>query len=164
MDVSECDVVDALEFGEGDDVESALLDVSFEAGCGIDPRGETVRHDDRATTPRSTVCANESHRVSDGVVLRAELLAGPGPAQQCRFEVGDAVDVDGPVRVGQRDRRVERRRVGQNVNPRPQKAGLESQAGRRIVVAAGHDHGSTGVSEPRERVGEQRVALGRRRR
>jgi hypothetical protein len=81
-------------------------------------------------------------------------------AHERRLEEGDAVEVNRSVRVVDGDRRAGGQRIGDDVDARPQQRGLEPEACRRVVVAAGDDHRRAGVGERGQRVGEHAVARG----
>ena len=159
VDVAEGDVVRSVEMGERDDVQSALLDVALEVRGGIDARGEAVRDRDRPPAPRRGIRPHDLHRAAERLLLRAH--PRPDGPDEGRLEEGDAVEVDGAVGVVDRDGRAHGRRIRQHVDALAQEPGLEAQPRGGVVVAARDDDASPGVAQTDERVGEERVAVGR---
>ena len=92
-----------------------------------------------------------------GLRLRAQRDVAPVLPDDRRFEVRDAVEVHGAIRVIDRDGFADRKRIGDHVNAVTKQPRLEAEPSGRVVVAAGHDHAGTGVVKGGESVAEQRV-------
>ena len=162
VDVAQGDVVDAVEARQRHDIEAPLADLALHARSRLDAGGEAVRDHDAACRMLLQVGPHEGHGMVDGIGLRAHHGARPHVADDARFEVRDAVEAHGSVRIVDHDGVVECQRVGEHVDALTQEPRLESEACRRVVVAAGDDHVRAGVGEAAQRVAEERVARRRR--
>ena len=163
VDVAERDVVGPLEIGDRDDVERALCEalshLAFELRGRLDARGKDVGDRDGSTAPRRTVVVDEAHRVTHDLFVRAQRLLGPEVPHESGLEVGDRVDVHGTVLVVQRDRRADGARIRRDVDPLSEKRSLEAEPRGRVVVAARHDDAGARLTDAREHVGQEAVAV-----
>ena len=162
VDVTEGDVVHTVEGKQGHDIETALLDIALEVRGGLDAGREAVRDRHRPSAAGGVVDADDVHRTAKRIGLRTH--PGPHRTHERGFEVRDAVEVHRTVLVRHRDRLADRRRVGAHVDAVAQQRRLEAEPRRGGVVAAGDDDLRAGVGQCPQRLGQQRVAGGGRRR
>lgn len=154
--MAERHVVDAVEHGGGHGRDTADRDVPF-AVAGSAAGDEGVGEDDGAGAGRAggevgahPVHGGGEHRLVPGA-LHAELVPHQGGLQ-----VGQAVEGDVPVRVGQQDRGAARGGLGPQVDAgAAHEPRADAEAAGRVVVSGDHHRGHAEVGEPVQRVVEQ---------
>lgn len=156
VEVAEGHVVDAVEDPGGNGGDPADGDVPL-AVAGLATRHEGVREDDGAGSGGAggEVGADPVH--SGGQDRFVPGLGGAeGVLDEGRFQVGEAVEGDVAVAVGQDDGGGAALGVGTQVDPGPvEEPGADAEPAGRVVVPRDHDGGDSDGGEPVQRAVEE---------
>ncbi|CAB4933302.1 unannotated protein [freshwater metagenome] len=112
-------------------------------------------HDPRGATARLEVGAHSRHgRTDDGLVSGRKIgpvRVGQDAAGEFGLEVGEAVDKHRTVLVGELDRHLDSRRVGEQVHSVLEQGRAIAESHRLVVIARDDDHRNAERMEPHEK-------------